>query len=222
MKLVTQEEMDAHSWATIVGGLNGFALGTVASVGIYALAPKRYPRLFTLPWSIRTAVAIIPPVFTCAVNAELASNKFDEKMYSSEFTQHKLLEEHRRWAKLTTTEKFVESLSNNKYKIITALWAASMVGSWVVVNRDPILTKTQKFVQARMYAQFITVGLLLASMGLSVYEENHQLNKQPKKEDSYLKEMIQEGEDEIKEHESVVAAAANVASNVSAPASQKN
>lgn len=68
-----------------------------------------------------------------------------------------------------------------------------MWGSWVYVNRDPLLTKTQKFVTARMYAQFLTVGLLLASIGLSMYEEN--LNKKNKKvthkaEDEALEEAL--------------------------------
>ncbi|KAH3660573.1 hypothetical protein OGAPHI_007159 [Ogataea philodendri] len=190
-RIVSKEEIDAHSWATLTGGINGFCLGTLISVGIYALAPKHYPKLFKLPWSIRTATAIMPPAFTTAVNAELASTKFDNEMYSSEFQQRKVLEEHRRWARLSPTEKFVESLSNSKYKIITGLWAASMVGSWMYVDRDPLLTKTQKFVQARMYAQFITVGLLLGSIGLSVYEEKHHLNNTEKGEDSYLREVLE-------------------------------
>ena len=33
------------------------------------------------------------------------------------------------------------------------------------------MTKTQKIVQARMYAQTLTVLLLLGSIGLSVYED---------------------------------------------------
>ncbi|KAG7696291.1 hypothetical protein KL930_003317 [Ogataea haglerorum] len=191
MKIVSKEEIDAHSWATIAGGFNGFCLGTLVSVGVYAMAPRYYPKLLKMPWSIKTATAIIPPAFTTAVNAELASTRFDSEMYSSEFQQRKVLEEHRRWAKLSTTEKMVESLSNNKYKIITGLWAASMVGSWMYVNRDPLLTRTQKFVQARMYAQFITVALLLGSIGLSVYEENHHLNQHESGDDAYLREVLE-------------------------------
>lgn len=177
MKLITEEEKSAHWDAVSVGGLKGAILGTAVSLGIFALAPSKYPGLFKLPWSIRTAVFIIPPAFTTSVNAELCSSEFDYKMYSSESSQKRLLEEHRRWASLSTTDKVVETLNNNKYPIITGLWALSMWGSWVVVDRDPLLTKTQKFVQARMYAQFITVGLLLGSMALSMYEENLERTK---------------------------------------------
>ncbi|KAG7807806.1 hypothetical protein KL921_004101 [Ogataea angusta] len=176
-------------------GFGWFAVGCGSDMRLWESRVRRIRCLRTgllkMPWSIKTATAIIPPAFTTAVNAELASTRFDSEMYSSEFQQRKVLEEHRRWAKLSPTEKVVESLSNNKYKIITGLWAASMVGSWMYVNRDPLLTRTQKFVQARMYAQFITVALLLGSIGLSVYEENHHLNHKERGEDAYLREVLE-------------------------------
>lgn len=179
MKLTTQEEMQAHQNVVMVGGLKGLILGTALSIGIFAAAPKYYPRIFKMPWSIKTAIFVTPPAFTASVNAELCSNEFDYNMYSSEASQKRLLEEHQRWNSLNNTEKTVEILSNNKFKIITGLWAASLYGSWWYVNKDRLLTKTQKLVQARMYAQFITVGLLLGTIGLSMYEEN--MEKEHKK-----------------------------------------
>lgn len=177
MKLITEEEKNAHNTTVLHGGIKGLALGTCISLGIYALAPRHYPKIFSLPWSIRTAIFVILPAFAASVNAELCSTEFDYDMYSSEASQKRLLAEHRRWNSLSTTEKFVETISAKKYLIITGLWAASMWGSWVYVNKDPLLTKTQKFVTARMYAQFLTVGLLLGSIGLSMYEENLQKSK---------------------------------------------
>lgn len=177
MKLITEEEKRAHTRATLTGGVKGLALGTVMSIGIFAAAPKYYPRLLRMPWSIKTAIFVTPPAFTASVNAELCSNEFDYDMYSSEASQKRVLAEHRRWESLSTTEKLVETVSAKKYLIITGLWGASMWGSWVYVNKDPLLTKTQKFVTARMYAQFLTVGLLLGTIALSMYEENLEKNK---------------------------------------------
>ncbi|ODQ44976.1 hypothetical protein PICMEDRAFT_73775 [Pichia membranifaciens NRRL Y-2026] len=193
MKLITDEEKRAHNRSVLHGGLKGLALGTCLSIGIYAMAPRHYPRIFSLPWSIRTAIFVIPPAFAASVNGELCSNEFDYDMYSSEASQRRLLAEHRRWEGLTTSEKIVESVSSRKYLIITGLWAASMWGSWHYVNKDPLLTKTQKFVTARMYAQFLTVGLLLGSIGLSMWEEN--INKNKKKiefnpDDEALEEVL--------------------------------
>ncbi|CDK25425.1 unnamed protein product [Kuraishia capsulata CBS 1993] len=191
MKLLTEEEVKAHNTATLHGGIKGAIAGTIVSIGIYAIAPKKYPRLFQLPWSIRTAVAIIPPTLATSIWAEESSSAFDKKMYSSDYTQQKTLEEYSRWHGLSTSDKAVEVLSEHKYKIITALWAASMWGSWVFVNKDKIMTTTQKIVQARMYAQFITVGLLLGTVALSMYEENHNLKKVGVEDDDW-KQILKE------------------------------
>lgn len=113
---------------------------------------------------------IIPPTVLASICAEESSTRFEKKMYGGEETKD-ILAEHQRWKQLPFSQKMVESLSNNKYKIIVASWAASMYGSWKLVDRDPYMTKAQKAVQARMYAQTLTVVLLLASIGLSMYEE---------------------------------------------------
>lgn len=195
MKLISEEEKKAHSNVIMVGGIKGLLLGTALTGGLYAFAPKHYPGIFKLPWSIRTAIFVVPPAFIAILNAELCSNDFDYEMYSSEASQKRILAEHKRWEALSTSEKAFEVISTKKYSIITGLWAASMWGSWVYVNRDPLLTKTQKFVTARMYAQFLTVGLLLGSIGLSMYEEN--LEKGKKKvvfnaDDQALEEVLQQ------------------------------
>ena len=205
MKLVTKEEIEAQQNATLAGGAKGFLAGSLMSLGIYAAAPRYYPRLLKLPYSIKTAVAVIPIAVVTTVVAELASNNFDNQMYASDYTQKKTLEEHRRWSQLSTADKTIEVLNGNKYKIIVGLWAGSMWGSWAYVNRDKLLTKTQKFVIARMYAQFLTVGLLLGSIGLSMWEENRAKKNHTEKvvisdDDAFLKEVIAEGEAEEKLH----------------------
>lgn len=171
MKLISPEERRAHDRMVNIGGLKGLILGTALSLGLFGFAPKYYPRLLKLPWSIKTAIFVVPPAFAASVNGELSSQEFDYEMYSSETSQKRLMEEHQRWEELSTSDKVVETLDRHKFKIVTGLWAASMFGSWHYVNKDPLLTKTQKLVQARMYAQFITVGLLLSTLALSMMEE---------------------------------------------------
>lgn len=204
MKLLTEEEMQAQQTAVITGGIKGLIIGVSISLGIYAIAPRRFPQLFKLPYSIRTAVAIIPPLATTSIWAELASNDFDKKMYSSEYEQRKTLADYNRWHSLSATDKTVEVLSENRYKIITGIWLLSLYGSWVYTNRDKMLSKAQRLYAARMYAQFLTVGLLLASVGLSVYEENHLKDAaKPFKEEDNWKEIVHNEETKeqiLKEH----------------------
>lgn len=205
MKIVTDEELSAHNQMVALGGLKGGIAGTVISTLMFTFGKKRYPAIGKLPIAFKTALKIAPPTFGAIVVAELGSLNFDKTMYHGDDLQtQRNLEEMRRWRSLPIQDKIVESLSSHKYKIIVGAWAASMYGSWVFVDRDPIMTKAQKIVQARVYAQFLTVGLLLASIGLNVYEEKKEKEGNNKKqahrvlEDSWKDIVAQEEEDELK------------------------
>ncbi|SCU78096.1 LANO_0A02080g1_1 [Lachancea nothofagi CBS 11611] len=173
MKILTEEEIEAHHYHTLSGGLKGAVAGLVISGLVFKLAPVKFPKFqpSKLPWSLRTAIFITPPTLLTSICAEEASTGFERMMYGTGSSSNAAVEEHQRWKQLPWSERFIEGVSSNKYKIIVAAWAASMYGSWKFVDRDPIMTKTQKAVQARMYAQTVTVALLLGSIGLSMYEE---------------------------------------------------
>lgn len=184
MKILSKEEIEAHSYHTISGGIKGAIAGFALAGAIWKLGPMRFPKFQPQRWtySIKTAFWISPPTVLTAICAEEASNRFDEMMYSSGNESADALEQHKKWKGMSLQQKMVEGLSNNKYKIIVGAWAASLYGSWVFVNKDKVMTTTQKAVQARMYAQFITVGLLLASMGLNMYERRLYPNKEQQRE----------------------------------------
>ncbi|SCU87873.1 LAMI_0D07822g1_1 [Lachancea mirantina] len=173
MKILTEEEIETHYHHTLTGGIKGAAAGIIISGLLFKFAPMRFPKFnpAKMPWSMKTAIFITPPTLLMSICAEEASTNFDNMMYGAGSSSVDAIEEHKRWKNLSLQQKVVEGLSNNKYKVIVAAWAASMWGSWKFVDRDPIMTKTQKAVQARMYAQSITVLLLLGSIGLSMYEE---------------------------------------------------
>lgn len=64
------------------------------------------------------------------------------------------------------------------YPIIIASWAASLGASYYLVNQTKCITKAQKIVQARVYAQGITVAMFLSSVLLSVTDKpdvSHQM-----------------------------------------------
>lgn len=55
-----------------------------------------------------------------------------------------------------------------RYPIVTGSWVASMALSLGLVSRNRYLTTAQKLVQARMYAQGLTLLVLVASAGFEV------------------------------------------------------
>jgi hypothetical protein len=203
MKLLTDEEIDAHWYATAGGALKGLCAGLIVTGAIFKLGARKYPGFpKNLPWSIRTAIFISPPTVGVTIGAEEASNAFDREMYSGDYDSKRRLEEYNQWSKLPLNQKLLQGAINHKYKIIVGAWAASMYGSWVYVDRDPIMTKTQKIVQARMYAQFLTVGLLLGSIGLSMYDEKNHPEHYKKDELSDWEKILIEEEERKKQEQS--------------------
>lgn len=60
----------------------------------------------------------------------------------------------------------------NRYGIITASWVASMAIALGLVGRNPYLSRSQKLVQARVYAQALTVGVFVATAALEIGDAN--------------------------------------------------
>ena len=204
MKLLTTEEIREHQAYTLKAGAIGTALGLGVSALMFRYLPRRYasfnPKKMT--WSVKTTLFITPPTLLAAIFAEEGSNRFDALRYSGDYHSGQSEQKRKEWESLTTTAKVVTTLSEHKYKIITSIWAASLYASWVIINRDKIMTGAQKAVQARMYAQFITVVLLLASLGLTAYEKKLEPNKAKKLEDQRWEKALQiAAEEEVRERE---------------------
>ena len=66
----------------------------------------------------------------------------------------------------STAQRAKEWVSEQRYPIVFGSWVASMGIAFGLVNRNQFLTGAQKLVQARVYAQGLTLAVLLASFGL--------------------------------------------------------
>ncbi|CCE63010.1 hypothetical protein TPHA_0D03770 [Tetrapisispora phaffii CBS 4417] len=204
MKILTAEEIEGQRYYTLMGGLKGFLMGGAISFAGYKLLPRKFPHLNlkALPWSIKTGFSIVPPVALTAIMAEEGSNKFDQLTYGSGTASEDAIEDAKRWSNLSFKDRCLESFMNNRYKIVVGVWAASLWGSWELINRDKIMTVSQKAVQARMYAQFISVILLLGTMMISMYDNKlrpnqHELNE--KKRWERVLKVAEESEKEQRE-----------------------
>ena len=78
-------------------------------------------------------------------------------------------------AKRTNYERFMAFGKEYRYPIVGVSWALGMGISLGLVGRSPYLSAQQKLVQARVYAQTITIALLIATavfeVGVSGKEE---------------------------------------------------
>ena len=60
------------------------------------------------------------------------------------------------------TQSLLGWARKQKYKIAGGTFVASLVGSFIMVGRNPYLTGKQKIVQARVYAQGLTLAVIVS------------------------------------------------------------
>jgi len=172
MKILTKEEEEQHYNATIKGGLLGGFMGLGAgAVGVLA-ATRRYPGFRSLTVPFRAFLAISTGTFSAIIAADRASRAFeDTRNPNRKYTdQNKTLEEQYEASK-PISERARDWGERNRYSIVFGSWVASMGIALGIVQRNPYLSGQQKLVQARVYAQGLTIAVLLASFMLETNDK---------------------------------------------------
>jgi hypothetical protein len=78
---------------------------------------------------------------------------------------------------MSWTERAMDFGRKERYKIVGGSWLASMITAFAIVNRNKYLTGPQKLVQARVYAQFLTLGVLVASAAFEISDSKNDEGK---------------------------------------------
>lgn len=171
MKVLTSEEIAQHNHVAHMGMLKGGIYGLGVSLAGAAIARRNFSHLLKKAnWQIKTALFVSPVAFGASVVGELDSTAFGRQLHHGDDIQKEKLEEIAKWNKLSMEQKLFHTLNENRFSLLFTSWAAVLLGSWRVINRDKILTQSQKIVQARMYAQFATVVLVFGVLGISYYD----------------------------------------------------
>jgi hypothetical protein len=226
MKLVSQEEQQEHYNATIKGGWVGGITGLVAGSAAVTLAARRYPGFKNMNLPFHAFLAGSAATFGSIVTADHYARaweleKHPEKRYVDNAA--KILQQTE--SAKPQGERIREWATVNRYKIVGGSWVASIIAAFAIVNRNKYLTGQQKLVQARVYAQGLTLAVLLASFALEANDRNkgrgrwetvmvldpddpehkHMIEKRVhheayKGEDQW-KDMVEAEEQRLKEHE---------------------
>jgi Hypoxia induced protein conserved region len=166
--------------------------------------------------------------FSGIIAADHASRSFESKQNPAN-QAYATREEERRHAELsgmTWTQRAMRWGREERYKIVGASWVASMIASFALVGRNPYLTGPQKLVQARVYAQGLTLAVLIASAAFELQdskddkgryesveyidEKDHKKHtkqverEQPSDGDSLWKDMVKQEEERLKERDDAI------------------
>lgn len=167
MKVISKEEEDAHYSVVVRGGLIGGSLGLAAGLTGVLLASKRYPVIRSLTLPFRTFLVSSVGTFGAIITAERYSINYQrarDPMNRYMDASQRAAQEMRRSE--SNSDRLKEWGRENRYSIVFSSWLASMGVAGAIVSRNKFITASQKLVQARVYAQGLTLLVLIATAAL--------------------------------------------------------
>ncbi|RHZ71845.1 hypothetical protein CDV55_108797 [Aspergillus turcosus] len=173
MKILSKEEEAAHYREVLKGGTIGSIAGLIGGAAGVMAASRRYATIRNLTLPMKAFLVTSSGTFVGIIAADHASRSF-EASRNVERQWYETREERLRAEELAGMS-FVDRVTawarREKYKIVGATWIASMIGSFAMVSRNPHLTGSQKIVQARVYAQGLTLAVLVTSAAFEISDQ---------------------------------------------------
>jgi hypothetical protein len=168
MKVISKEEEQAHYNVVLKGGFTGGSLGLALGLAGVWGASRRYPAFRQLTLPFRTFLVTSSTTFGAIIVAERESVRFqrsNDAMNNYIEESNRQINEARRREAATKTEaqRLMEWGRQNRYSIVLGSWIAAMGIALAIVGRSKYLSTAQKLVQARVYAQGLTVAVLIAT-----------------------------------------------------------
>ncbi|RMZ80455.1 hypothetical protein DV737_g2976, partial [Chaetothyriales sp. CBS 132003] len=175
MKILTKEEEREHYNATLKGGFIGLVGGlSLGTAGVY-FGSRRIHVLRSLTLQMKAFLASSAATFGGIIGADHYSHEYERQR--NPLDREYLEREDARLAAeksgKTFTQRGLDWARRERYKIVFGSWIASMAAAFAIVNRNKYLTGQQKIVQARVYAQFLTLGVLVASAAFEISDRKN-------------------------------------------------
>ncbi len=173
MKILTKEEEQAHYNATLKGGISGGAVGLGLGLAVAYAANRRFHAFRSLTLPMKAFLVTSSSTFAAIISADRASRSFeDDRDPQRKYRDRASSDMEAVRQQEGTLQKLKDWGRENRYPIVTASWLASMGIALGLVGRNPYLTTAQKLVQARVYAQGLTLAVLVATAAFEIGDAN--------------------------------------------------
>ncbi|CAO3699124.1 hypothetical protein G6F70_007688 [Rhizopus microsporus] len=157
------------------GAAIGLGLGAVATVFTLRRSPEF--RSLSRPLQSILAVSSTTAGFLFASDSAVTHYENRELGYTDETMLQSLMHKRQDETNMSAFDRSLHYLNQNRWTFIGLSWAVSMAGALGYSFSNKYLTTQQKVVQARMYAQAVTIAVLMASAGISIYVGEDEKNK---------------------------------------------
>ncbi|KAJ2388147.1 Replication factor C, subunit RFC4 [Coemansia sp. RSA 2603] len=150
-----------------------FALGaTVVGTSVLSAIAFRFsPAYRSTPISAKTALILGPSIGAFYIRGEHVGVEFRRNKYLTMMEPEERAEALRKQAASLQRASFVERsmdyVTEHRWSILGYTWLAGISGSLYHLYRQKGMTVTQKAVQARMYAQLITIIGILSTAAIA-------------------------------------------------------
>ncbi|EKM79948.1 hypothetical protein AGABI1DRAFT_113193 [Agaricus bisporus var. burnettii JB137-S8] len=165
-----QNQYAGEQAASLRGSIEGGVAGTAVGLGATYYLNRVSPTFRRLPISLKAAAIVVMVLPAISIQAERRALEFSRSQWEGEsirLIDEKALKERIRWDALPLKEKVNEWAARYQYSIILGSWAAGLGLATLIISRNKYQTNSQKIVQARMWAQGLTIGLLIAAGALT-------------------------------------------------------
>ncbi|KAF9534571.1 hypothetical protein CPB83DRAFT_203075 [Crepidotus variabilis] len=201
---LNQEQVQEHTAASRRGAIEGAALG--ASVGLAGSywAQRRLHAYQRLPLSLKALGIIIITAPCLSIQAERRGLEYDRSQWvgaAVHLMDERELEAEKHWESLSLWDKVGDWSYRHQYSLIMGSWAGSLGVAAAIISRNKYQTYPQKIVQARMWAQGLTIGLLIVAGALTHSRKeiaHHEV-------DHSWRDILEQQERDRKEHAAMAA-----------------
>ncbi|PPQ83129.1 hypothetical protein CVT25_003706 [Psilocybe cyanescens] len=210
MKLLTDQQREEHAAASRRGALEGaLASGTVALAGSL-WANKRWPAYQRLPISLKALGLIIVAAPCLSIQAERRGLEYERSQWEGEglrILDEREIQAMKKWDSMSLSDKIGDWSYRHQYSLIMGGWAGSLAIAGAVISRQKYQTYPQKIVQARMWAQGLTIGLLIVA-GALTHSRRVAYSKEDQNDHSW-KDVLDQQERDRKHEAALIAASRN-------------
>jgi len=194
MKILTEEESRAHNNATIQGAVEGAIGGTAIAWPGFYLLNRRWPYYRSLPPSLKVLGVIFIVVPGIAIQAERRGLEYDRSQWIGAGKlelDREAAEQRAAWKDLSTRRKVTKWLVNHQYSIMFGGWLGACAVAGSIIWKNKYQTGPQKLVQVRMWAQGLTIGIVLAA-GILTHANQQEVTSKAKTTDHSWAAMLEE------------------------------
>ncbi|THY39063.1 hypothetical protein D6C99_08788 [Aureobasidium pullulans] len=172
MKLLTPEQEREHYSNVLKGGWGGLIGGTALSTGILWTLGRRFPAIRHLNPSFHAFLVTGTGGFAAIIYADRYSRNYEATHNpDSAYTSSQMLLKKQLQTAKPLSQRASEWGLQNRYRIVLSSWVVSMAVALALINRKPFLSRAQKLVQARVFAQGSTLAVVIANLAFEGAED---------------------------------------------------